>query len=622
MTLSRRSMLQRGLAGGGALALSRAMPAVAKADAPHLIIDTPMTPPRWAIMQRRLITMQVEAASAFHDRYFDKHHRLQAFLRWGANDGPDDAIEHINDWPLLHIIGGDDALLSLYRGVQEAHFAQYSRLHTRDVPMGRKGMYVREFPPQMDWQHISEGLTTFNLMGLSTPRDRKLIERTRRFADFYTGRDPIAQNYDPDRRLIRSMFNGSIGPLMRPATPLDWAGDPFDVTRFEMEHGETSYQQTLDHYNEYGETVGDSPLNLHSTVLGLNAWLLTGEDRFRDWMVGYVDAWADRAAANDGILPSNVGPDGVIGSSAGGRWWGGAYGWGFSPIVPQTGYREDRNRVPRAIIGFMNAYLVTGDDRYLQVWRTQNARINEAARMDNGTLSAPTMFGAEGWYGYKSGLYRANAGEIWYQSMRADDRDTMQPTPWTQFLVGANAEWAERALLNDMDRVQKRMAAVRADSSTPDTRLADNAITKNPVSVTALLQQTMGALHIARPPWSPNSPNQGGAPLFARLRHFDGATGRAGLPDDVAVLVDTLEDRATALTLVNLNPVKARTLVMRGGGYGEHRIDGIRMGDQERAIGQRDIRLVLQPGCGARIHLAMSRHVLKPTLDWPEGMKG
>ena len=116
----------------------------------------------------------------------------------------------------------------LYRAVQEAHFAQFSEARTTDVPMGREGMYVREFPPQMDWQHISEGLTTFNLMGLASPRDRKLIARTRRFADFYTGRDPAAPNYDPQRRLIRSMFNGSLGPLMRPATMLDWAGDPFD----------------------------------------------------------------------------------------------------------------------------------------------------------------------------------------------------------------------------------------------------------------------------------------------------------------------------------------------------------------------------------------------------------
>ena len=40
----------------------------------------------------------------------------------------------------------------------------------------------------------------------------------------------------------------------------------------------------------------------------------------------YVDAWAERAASNaaaPGVLPSNVGLDGVVGSAAEGCWYGG-----------------------------------------------------------------------------------------------------------------------------------------------------------------------------------------------------------------------------------------------------------------------------------------------------------
>ncbi len=616
MTASRRSLLKA----AGCAALTTALPARARATTSDIAITSPMQPPRWAILQRRLMDMQVEAAQLFHDRYFDRSHRIKAFLRWGANDGPDDAIENVNDWALLHSITGDATILRLFSAVQEAHLRQYGAVRTRDVPMGRKGMYQREFPPQLDWQHISEGLTTFNLMGLGSPRDRRLIERTRRFADFYTGRDPIAQNYDPRLRLIRSMFNGSLGPLMRPATPLDWAGDPFDVSRFEMEHGETSYQQTLDHYQDYTETVGDSPLNLHSTTLALNAWMLTGEDRFRNWLLDYVDAWAGRAAANNDILPSNVGPDGVIGSSAQGRWWGGTYGWGFSPTVPQTGAREDRNRVPRAILGFMNAYLITGDDRFVDVWRKQNARINAAARIQDGQSFAPTMYGADGWYSFKRGPYRLNAGEIWYQSMRDDDRAVVADLPWVKFLAGDDPAWAEQTLLDDMARINQRMMAVRADSSTPETRLADNAIDKNPVSVKALMHQTMGALHVARPPWSALSPNQGGSPLYARLRHFDAAGRSAGLPPDIAVLVEALADTSTTITVVNLSAVHERRMIIRGGGYGEHRIDAVQLGDQRIAVGQRDVPLRIAPGAGVQLVLQMARHALKPTLDWPDSL--
>ena len=110
------------------------------------------------------------------------------------------------------------------------------------------------------------------------------------------------------------------------------------------------------------------------------------------------------------------------------------------------------------------------------------------------------------------------------------------------------------ALRASLERVRTRVALVQADKSTPETRLADNALEFNPASVASLLQLTQGALHIARPPWSPTSPHQGGAPLHARLRYFDPVRRRAGLPEDVAALVDTLEADRTDVTLVNLNP--------------------------------------------------------------------
>lgn len=608
---------RRVLAGGAALAMSAPLKAAPR-DRPEVAIDTPMAAPRWARLQRELIAMQTSAAKTFHDRYFDHRHRLEAFLRWGANDGPDDAIENVNYWPLLHAIGGDASILEMYRDVQEAHFAQYSRVRTTEVPAGRRGMYVREFPPQMDWQHISEGLTTFNLMGLSSPRDSRLIARARRFADFYTGRDPAARNYNAKLRLIPSLINGSLGPLMRPATPLDWAGDPFDAAPFKLEHGENTYEQFLDHYREYTETVGDHPLNLQATSLAFNAWMLTGEDRFRDWLLEYVDAWAARMEANGGIIPSNVGPDGVIGSAAGGRWWGGAYGWGFSPVVPQSGKREDRNRVPRAVTAFMTAYLITGNDRYLDLWRRQNARINEAAKRIDGVLSAPTMFGDAGWYSYKPGLYRYNANEIWYMGMREADGSSMAPTPWSQWLAGERPGWAEAALEADMLRVRRRVAEVAADTSTAATRLADNALDRNPVSVQALLHQTMGALHIVHAPSdSPYSPQQGGVPLYARLRHFDADRRRPGLPEGVALLIDRMDRTRTSFTVVNLDPTRPRRMIVRGGGYGEHAIKQVTVGSKKVPVNGSDVRLTLAAGAGARVELEMECCSRKPTLAFP-----
>lgn len=606
MTVGRRQVL------GAGLALA-ALPAAARRPAATLAVATPMTPPAWAVLQRRLLTANTAACEAFYAKYIDARGWLRVFARWGANDGPDDAAEATNDWALLHALGAPDRIGTLYRRSWEGHLRQYTAARTVDVPIARAGMYFREFPVQMDWQHNAEGLTTFNGMGLSNPRDPKLIERTMRYADFYTGRDPTVRNYDAKLRIVRSLMNGSRGPKLDRATELDWAGDPFAAgARFHMDHGETTYQQTLDHYAEYGDVKGDNPLNLQCTTLGLNAYALGAGDRYRSWALDYLDAWVERARGNDDIVPSRVGLDGVVPRD----WWSGVYGWNFSPIVPQTGKRENRNRVPRSITAFMNGTLLTGDSAYIDVWRRQNARINDAAKSIDGVLSTPTMHDADGWYGWQKGAYRTNGFEIWYVSQSAADRTAAGDHPWIRFLEGRNPDYPVKAMTQDFANIDKQVAAQTADPTTPDTRLADWPLDINPASVTALVQLMTGGLHIARPPWSPTSPAQGGVPLHCRLRYFDPVARRAGVPDGVAALVHSLGDAQTQVTLVNLAAV-ARTVTVQGGAYGEHRIDRVTVDGKATDIGAAAFTIRLEPGCGARVTLAMRRYANRPTLAFP-----
>ena len=120
--------------------------------------------------------------------------------------------------------------------------------------------------------HHGEGLQLFNRMGLSMPADAKYQERARRFAGLYMAEDPEAPNYDPVHKIIRSMQNGSRGPMLRKATALDWVGDPFDVKGFDALHGESTFEQFLAHYEEYGDVAGDHFLNLVATTLPTNAY--------------------------------------------------------------------------------------------------------------------------------------------------------------------------------------------------------------------------------------------------------------------------------------------------------------------------------------------------------------
>lgn len=316
----------------------------APAAGPVVAIEAPLSPPAWALLERELIRQNAAGCREFFEKYFDARGWLLCVERWGGDDGPDDAIESCLDWPILHALGGSDDVLRMYKHAWEGHLRQYTLAKTVDVPFARDGMYYKEFPVMMDWLHNGEGLVVFNLQGLSDPRDPQFTQRVKRFAGFYLNEDPGAPNYDPQHKIIRSMFNGSRGPLLRKATGLDWAGDPIEVeNRFRPRHGESTYAQMVEHFKDYNDIVGDHPQNLKATTLALNAFLLTHDEKYRRWLLEYVNAWRERMLANGDIIPTNIGLDGKIGSATGGKWWGGVYGWGFTVYDPATKKMASRN---------------------------------------------------------------------------------------------------------------------------------------------------------------------------------------------------------------------------------------------------------------------------------------
>jgi hypothetical protein len=584
-------------------------------------ITAPMDPPEWALLERELLHAHTAACTQFFQRYFNQATGwLETTERWGGDDGADDAIENVNDWPHLYALGGDEVLKDMYQKAYEGHVRQYTAAKTTDVPFAKEGMYFKEFPVMMDWQHNGEGLTVFNLMPLGDPYSALYRQRVRRFSGFYMDEDPGAPNYDPKLKLIKSLMNGSRGPLLRKTTPLDWTGDPINVkNRFpSLGHGEDDYQMMLSHFKGYEDVVGDHPLNLVATTLPTNAYLLTHEIKYKNWVLGYADAWIARAKANNGILPSNIGLDGTIGGATDGKWYGGVYGWSFSPIVPMTGKPEDRNRVPRSFVGFMNAYLLSGgDDKYLDVWRKTADRFDAARKDVDGKMSTPRMYGDQGFYSYKPGNYNFNFLEIYHLSMKASDRARCEETDWYHFLEGKNPGYPVKALRDGLARIRKQMAAVAADTTSPDMRLADSALDINPASVTALTQLMECGLYIQHPGWANSTPGQGGCLLFSRLRYFDPERRRAGLPEDVAALVEGWSDDSLTVTFVNISPSRARSLIVQGGAYGEHQIASVSDGKAQMAVNAASFPLRLAPGAGARLTLRMKRFANDPTLSLP-----
>ena len=574
-----------------------------------LTLKTPQPPPHWALLERELLRAQSLACRKFYARYFDERGYLQCVPRWGGDDGPDDAAENQLNWTMLHALGGDAEVLRLFERGWEGHLRQYTEAKTVEVPLGRDGMYYREFPTVFDWFHHGEGYSAFFLQGLCTPRDRLFERRTRRYAAMYMGTDPQAANYDPEHRIIRSMFNGSRGPLLRKATALDWAGDPIEIEgRFHLQHGERNFQEMLDHFADYGEVIGDHPLNLGATTLGFNAYALTGEPQYRDWVLEYVDAWAERTAENGGIIPSNIGLDGIIGGACGGRWYGGTYGWGFTVIVPQTGELAHRPAVySRAHYGFGNALLLTGDQRYVDVWRTVIDRVNENGREIDGRMHYPRMYGEEGWYDFRSQPFAAGALEVYYWSMERQDLERLPKIDWIGFLEGENPAYPVQALERDLTRVRQKMEAMEQDATTPDTRLSDDMNPLNPATIEVLTQLMLGGL----------PPGRLGFPLHCRLRYFDPQRRRAGAPEDVGALVEEMGADRAVVQLVNINPLEPRTVVVQAGAYAEHSFVSAELDGRSVPVGNTWLTVQLAPACGARLSLGMKRYVNRPTFAFP-----
>lgn len=575
----------------------------------QITIRTPMSPPIWAMLEREVLRASTAGCEEFFAKYFDERGYLLCVTRWGGDDGPDDAIENCSLWPELHALGAPDIMRQMYVKAIEGHIRQYTEAKTVEVPMARDGMYYKEFPVMFDWQHNAEGLRVFNSMGLSDPHDANYRKRVRRYAGFYMNEDAGAPNYDPKLKLIRSLINGSRGPMLRKATALDWTGDPVEVkNRFpSLVHGEQSYEQMLAHFKEYNDVTGDHPLNLLSTTLALDAYLVTGEQKYKDWLVGYVDAWRDRMVANGNVIPSNVGLDGQIGGETGGKWWGGVYGWGFSPVVPQTGERQNRNRVPWSFIGFMNAYLLTRDDKYVDAWRKQADAINANAKVESGRTLYPHMRGDKGWYDYTPEKFNAYAMEAYYLTMKPEDRARVSKNDWLEFLEGRNPAFPEQVLRRDLERVRSRVQAIRKDETTPDTRLADDPLNLNPASVNALMQLMWGAL----------PPDVRARTLFAGLRYFDPVKRRAGIPEDVAALVEQMTGESLTVTLVNLNQSDSRDLIIQAGGYGEHQFESVQWNGQTLALNAREVSVRLEPGAGGKLSFKLRRFVNQPTVKFP-----
>jgi len=568
------------------------------------ILTTPLREiPAWAVLERRLFDDIDAAWPRFAELYCEADGRLVYTGKLESRDGVDDFYEPFFNWPAFYALGGGGEILDA------------AKHHWRGVTaqLTEAGMLTGEYENGYDWFHQGESLIFLYALCAADPDDAEFRERARRFAELYL--DPAKGNYDPTANVILAPHNGARGAL-------EGVGDEWE-----------SYSASQENMRPYGLPIqgipgihdwddladpakadlmgaemrrrahGDVAVNLAATSLVANHWLYDGDERAAEWITGYVDGWRSRAQSNRGLVPDNVGPDGIVGSLHNGQWHGGHYGWTWPHGLPCVGMAS--------LIGAINAAIVTGDHRYLDLARVpldtvidhaivasvadtpMSLQANSLSRLGedaaNPAQLVPHRYGKDGWFDFGP-MPMELPTWLWWFSRDTADLERLQrlmsvqpesPTavkpfrdkaegghdmPWLSFLAGENPGYPERALSMALGQVARRAALMETEQPDPATVHIHFWQRVQPV-VTEVLGQLISG--------TPQVLYNGGLPLAA-VSYEDADRNRPGLPPDVAALVSAIDGDDIVVELVNLSFREPRRVRVRPGRFGERDIRSVR----------------------------------------------
>ncbi|MBM3933092.1 MAG: hypothetical protein FJ319_02125 [SAR202 cluster bacterium] len=634
---------------------------MARVDLPEMQTITATkvgAPPAWALMQRQLMQTMEAGAEVMVRKYQERGGALY------YGDCVDDLYERFYNWGLFYAIGGSDRVLELglsswnaitrYNDDGIVHRKKHTHFKHGDWRKYNQQLHNEYFNKQTqsgagssEWHHMGEGNMAFYGFGLADPTISENVRRSRRFAAMFMGEDPEAQNFDPKRGFFLSPIQTSEGPWtngtvekaiwwlqgkpQNPMAPNGRRSTLYPVIK-ELQPGWENDPSRRDKIVDLFEKIvlrGDTPQSNAATALITNAYLYTGEEKYRKWVLDYVEGWMDRIKLNNGIVPDNIGWGGKIGEFREGQWWGGLYGWSCRGMT---------NIFHSLTIGAECALLLSGDYGYLDLIRSQVKVLMDNGKKDEqGNFVAPTMHGYQGWFNHAP-LRTKEPIHIWHNSMSDDDRafldylrDTNKSVDWLEqpqvgeksfqdtdkarfmFLEGKNPDWPVKALSAELGDVLRVVDKQRVDEREADKMIEDNIEPSSPINTQALIQMALGA---------PQTVYNGGL-LQARVRYFDPDRARPGLPPDVAALVDTVTGDSGGIQLVNTSFTETRRVIVQAGAFGEHSFTEVRCRVQGED-GERSVRadsqyfaVTLPPSTSVRMLAGQKRFVNKPSYAFP-----
>ncbi|MFH1569458.1 MAG: hypothetical protein ABIL09_15790 [Gemmatimonadota bacterium] len=640
---------------------------------PEVTAAERQAPPPWALLERALMALMEESGRLYARKYFE---------RGGGTllaEDFDDLYEQTCNFALFYALGAAEEILDIhFRNWNAVTRISDDRFVHRTAHNDHKKVFRpsarREFwnlAQAMEWHHLSEGNMAFYDFGVADPTVSENVRRARGFAAMFIGEDPEAPNWDPVHRTLRSPWHSSQGPKLE--GDADFANTMLLGGR--GLGGQANYygvraslypvvkdlevwwfkdarrrQQIVDLFNRLVLQC-DTPNSLAATALVTNAYLYTGDERYRRWVLDYTEAWMERTRANGGICPDNVDASGVIGGGREGVWWGGQCGWNH-----YQGYNIMQHGINIAV---ECCQLLTGDSGYLEFLRSQvKLLLDNGRRRADGQLLVPIRYGRDGWdWSPAPGLHAEDGLEmrgywqepspmraqelvhLYHASMAPEDRELIVrvrdqeverdfnevgsfpheknrgETEWArfQYYEGLNPDWPRKILTAEHAHAQSLYEAMRADARTHLEMIATNRLPFSPVLTKGLTQVMLGA---------PQSIYNGGL-LRATVRYFDPERARPGLPLEVAALVDELGPEVVGLHLVNLDRDRVRRLVVQAGAFGEHAFTEVvprPAGDgpvTATPVHGRHFLVALPPGTRIRLRCGLRRFCNQPSYALP-----
>lgn len=614
---------------------------------PHFSPAATSEIPAWATAQQELIKNLRAAVDEYIARYVRPDGTLIWRNSWPGMDGSDDPYEAFQYLPLFYALTGDEEIYAYARKIWEGITWQWSEY----------GQIYREFDGYYDWMHHGEANLYHYFFGLTKPDVLQDRTRARRFAHMYTGDDPEAENFDKELGIIRAPMSGSRGPRFV-TTAEDWVTHrgvlddyhaPFEdmkTSPFELMKCKWSddavYEEVIRLMNER-MTRGDVPLNMNASGQMTHAFMYSGDTKFLEWVTAYLKKWQERAEANDGIIPDNVGLSGEVGEYLDGKWWGGHYGWRW-PHGLLTITEPLTNIVS-------NALLMTGDHSYLDFARAHIDKNFSLGKEIDGIWHTPNKHFDSGWSDFRP-MNPFHAIHLWFRSLADEDKQRVErcrgpldwskvsiaekpfsvkhyntnTLPWYEYINGNLPDYPEQVLAANFRLLEQQLTRLRSPHGDPRNWDHVTQIMDYPDSLS--MQVDGYAIHA----WQEFNPLyfeslvqlQWGAPMhishggfqFASLRYFNPKSKTPGLPAGVSALVSSISQGSITVTLANTGS-EDKDVILQAGGFGENQFVRVSSGENNSEIDSRWLQVTVPAGKKIDLHLTVERYQNSPSYGTP-----